>query len=53
LSDPAFGYWIAFHSDWSAFRVFSEEILALRFAVENQHMDVKFVQFGDDPREAK
>ncbi len=43
--------WVAYHSDWSGFVLFREEIDALRYAVREQ-MNVVLVLDGQDPREA-
>lgn len=45
--DLATGVWIAYHCDWSGFRVFPTEIEALRYAVGN-FMSVGFLHYCED-----
>jgi hypothetical protein len=42
--------WVVYYHDWSGFAVFDNELLALRYAVENG-MAVKQVAYGMDIRE--
>lgn len=42
--------WVAYHDDWSGFRVFRSEVAALRHAV-GRGMEVVPVCSGDNPRE--
>jgi hypothetical protein len=44
------GCWVAYFTDWSGFRIFDDELAALKFAVECG-MKVRYVPWGKDPRE--
>lgn len=41
------GVWVAYHSDWSGFAIFDDEMEALRHAVSNT-MSVGLAKFGED-----
>lgn len=41
------GVWVAYHSDWSGFAIFDNEMEALRHAVANT-MSVGLAKFGED-----
>lgn len=50
-ASPAPGVWLAYYSDWSGFRVFADEVDALRHAVAHS-MQVAYLRYGQDPHEA-
>lgn len=50
VNDAENGCWLAYHGDFSGLAVFSEEVDALRYAVENS-MKVSYVLWGEELRE--
>lgn len=51
INGPA-GCWLAYYSDWSDWRVFHNEIDALRYSVEHQMNGVAWLTWGESPEEA-
>lgn len=44
------GVWIAFHHEFTGMAIFDEELVARRYAADNQ-MEVAFIRFGFDVRQ--